>query len=252
VQKVTLEFLRERVRRLADEQSSSGGASSFVSPEDLDDAINEAIPSYYALLTEVQGQEFFVKKHQWPLEKDVSEYDLPLDFGLGALQVQLERDQWRYEIFAWQQQDSAYLHNLRGEGGTWTYEWLITNYRATLMRYRLQGEKLELLPTPESDNLYTLHMRYVPRCPQLVNDSDEIDSVNGWHKYVCWHAAVTLLIPGETDEAPAERQLLKIEREIRAHAPKRDRGRPEVVQDTLNDDWASVGYWGGSTVVREP
>lgn len=53
MQKVTFAFLRRRVRRLADEQSSSGGASSFVSVEDLDDAINEAIPSYYALLTEM-------------------------------------------------------------------------------------------------------------------------------------------------------------------------------------------------------
>ena len=63
MQKVTLDFLRRRVRRLADEQSSSGGASSFVSPEDLDDAINEAIPSYYALLTEVQ--EAFLSKLEW-------------------------------------------------------------------------------------------------------------------------------------------------------------------------------------------
>ena len=54
MQKVTLAFLRRRVRRLADEQSSSGGASSFVSKDDLDEAINEAVPAYYALLTEVQ------------------------------------------------------------------------------------------------------------------------------------------------------------------------------------------------------
>jgi len=251
VQKVTLAFLRRRVRRLADEQSSSGGASSFVSAEDLDDAINEAIPSYYALLTEVQGQEYFVRSHQWDLLKDQGEYNLPLDFGLGALSLQLERDGWRYEIHQWQQQDNAYLHNLRGYGGTWSYDWLLLHSRQALMRYRLQGNVVELLPVPDSDNRYTLHMRYVPRVPQLINDSDEIESVNGWHKYVCWHAAVTLLIPGETDERPAERQLAKIEREIRAHAPKRDRGRPEVAVDTLNDDWAGIGYRGGASIVRE-
>lgn len=251
MQQVSLAFLRRRVRRLADEQTSSGGASSFVGEEDLDDAINEAIPSYYALLTEVQGQEYFVKKHQWNLERDVGEYDLPLDFGLGALQVQLERDGWRYEIHQWQQQDTAYLYNLRGYGGDWSYDWLLLSHRHALLRYRIQNNKIEFLPTPESDNRYVVHMRYVPRCPQLTNDNDEIDSINGWHKYVCWHAAITLLIPGETDETPARRQLAMIEDEIRRHAPKRDRGRPEVVVDTLDDDWRGVGCYGGATIVRE-
>jgi len=165
--------------------------------------------------------------------------------------VQLERDGWRYEIHQWQQQDSAWLHNLRGYGGDWGYDWLLLNHRQTMLRYRLQANAIELLPTPEQSDLYTLHMRYVPRYPKLVNDNDTIDSVNGWHRYVCWKAAITLLIPGETDETPARRELAAVEDEIRRHAPKRDRGRPEVVVDTLNDDWSGFGWYGGAAIVRD-
>ena len=82
-------------------------------------------------------------------------------------------------------------------------------------------------------------------------DGDEIDGVNGWEKYVDWHAAIPILMKAETDTTDARRQLAMIEAEIRAHAPKRDRGRPEVIQDTAQDDWAGIGIGYRNRLVRE-
>lgn len=251
MQKVTLAYLRRRTRALADEQSSSGGASSLVDPDELLDHINEAISSYYALITEVQGHEFFVRQHVWDLVADQGDYALPLDFGIGALQLHLEYSRWRFEIYPWQQQDSAWLHNLNEYGGPWGYQYLV--WCNQYLRYRFQGDVMEILPVPRpgDDGRYKIHMRYVPTSPQLTNEEDTIDSVNGWHKYVCWKAVIPMLIKSETDTTEAYRQLADIEREIRSHAPKRDRGRPAVVQDTLQDDWQAPGSYGVGVVVRD-
>jgi hypothetical protein len=246
-QPVTLAELRVALRELVDEESSSSGASSLIAAPELDRRINEAIPSYYNLLVGACGQEYFVKKHSWELEADVAEYSLPLDF-FSALAFEMQYDRWYFEIFSWTQQDTARLRNLRELGG-WGYAYLL--WAHDWMRYRIQGPKVELLPAPNRSDAYTLHLRYVPTVPKLIEAQDEIDGVNGWEKYVYWHAAIPILMKGETDTTDARRQLAMIEAEIRAHAPKRDRGRPEVVQDTAQDDWVGVGMGYGNRLVRE-
>lgn len=236
MQLVTFAQLKEDVRELADEESSSGGASSLISDPELGKRINEAVRSYYSLIVEVQGDEYFVKDRTYELIPDQRLYALPLDFW-QALRVVLRYDEWYAEIHKWSQQDTA-RHENRGIYSSGFSYWL---WFSDYLRYRIQGQSIEMVPAPKEQR-YSLELRYTPTTPVLVNDNDTIDAVNGWDDYVKYLAAILLNIKSETDATDWKEQLARKEREIRAHAPNRDVGRPEVVQDTRRDDWSGIGY----------
>jgi hypothetical protein len=228
VQPVTLTELKVGIRELADEESSSSGASSLVSDPELTRRINEAVRSYYNLLLEVQGHEYFAKDKEYDIIPDVSLYELPLDF-FQALRVRLRRGTTYSEILTWSQQDTARFENSSNSGD---FYWMLSRNG---VRYRIQAQNIELIPTPTVSEC-KLQLRYTPTSPVLGNDDDTIDSVNGWHAWVQYKVAIWLMVKGESDPTELRRELAAIESEIRAHAPNRDIGRPEVIQDTMGDD----------------
>lgn len=237
MQPVTLAELKTAVRELADEESSSGGASSLISEPELVRRINEAVRGYYNLLVEVQGHEYFGRDKSYELIPEQRLYPLPLDF-FQALRAVLQYDEWQAEIFTWSQQDTT-RHENRGISGYGYWLWCSDN-----LRYRIQGPNIEMLPAPREQR-YKLLLRYTPTTPKLINDTDEIDGVNGWETWVHYKAAILLQVKGETDTSELRRELAMIDSEIRTHAPNRDVGRPEVIQDTRRDDWSGIGYSNG-------
>jgi hypothetical protein len=239
MQLVTFAELKESVRELADEESSSGGASSLIGDGELGRRINEAVRDYYSLLVEVQGHEYFAKDAAYDLEPDKALYSLPLDF-FQALRLVLQYDEWQAEILPWSQQDTARHHN-RGIYSSGFAYWL---WFSDHLRYRIQGQSIEMLPAPKEQR-YRLLLRYTPTTPRLVNDTDTIDAVNGWDDWVKYKAAILLLVKSETDTAELRRELALKDAQIRALAPNRDVGRPETIQDTRRDDWSGIGYSDG-------
>ena len=59
------------------------------------------------------------------------------------------------------------------------------------MRYRLNGDKLWLTPTPAGNQ--NIQVWYVPKLTTLSADSDTVDGVSGWTEYIIVDACIKAL-----------------------------------------------------------
>lgn len=106
-------------------------------------------------------------------------------------------------------------------------------------RYRIFGTNasdltlLQLDPIPTATN--TVRTYYVPHATRYATDGSAnaqlINGFNGYEMYLVYDVAAQLV--GEEDRDPTYllSQLARVQAQIKAHAPHRDAGKPEYVQD---------------------
>lgn len=121
----------------------------------------------------------------------------------------------------------------------------------------MYGNVLELLPPDSSAGNYLL--RYVPRMPLLVSDTDTIDqywlSINGWDQYVAKYVAAEALTKEESLETASylRQQLEVLRQRILREAAPRDDSQPMKITDVKRvranygfgsgtDGWGSPGF----------
>ncbi len=104
-------------------------------------------------------------------------------------------------------------------------------------RYRLVGNNLHLIPTPSAGQ--TIRVWYVPRCVQLLKDTDIADGINGWLQYVIIRAAKYMLDKEESDSSHLDAELSFLQKRIEETATNRDVGAPDTISATR-----SQGGWG--------
>lgn len=116
-----------------------------------------------------------------------------------------------------------------------------TLYGPFNIRYRLQGNKLMLIPTPSANQ--GIRLWYIPRLTELLKDTDTSDiSISGWIRYVIVRAAKYALDKEESDTSKLDQELLFLKARIEETAANRDAGLP----DTISNSRGANGYWGSN------
>lgn len=116
------------------------------------------------------------------------------------------------------------------------------------IRYRINGNTIWFVPLPSAGQ--TIRLWYIPRLKLLFQDSDPVDSVNGWEEYIIVDAAIKALQKEESDVSILMAQKQALIARLESEAENRDAGSPATVADTrrasdLFGSGFSAGNWGG-------
>lgn len=221
---ITLAQLKAQSRQMADMKNNN-----FVEDSELVNYINFAIAELYDLLIQSFSADYYVTTTgAVNTVSGQDAYDLPEDFyKLRGVDIKLNRTSWTtLKPFNFNER------NRYDDFGSWT----ITG--VTNIRYRLMGNQIRLIPTPDSARQYQIW--YIPKCTKLVDDTDELDDLNQYSEFVIVTAAMKMLHKEESDVSAlaAERKRL-IDRIIES-SQNRDVGDPESISDIYaenNDYW---------------
>ncbi|HQP34934.1 MAG TPA: hypothetical protein PLI95_07140 [Polyangiaceae bacterium] len=107
--------------------------------------------------------------------------------------------------------------------------------RGEPIHYRIHGDKLLLLPTP--DGAYTITVHYLPATPTLTLTTETVDGVNGWERYIVVCAAIVLLQKEESDISVLMAEKASLLSRIRGLAAHRDAAYPDRVVRTRARKW---------------
>ena len=120
-----------------------------------------------------------------------------------------------------------------------------TIYGVYNMRYRIMGNKLNIIPTPAGNQ--TLVLWYSPRLPALLSDTDVTTlGISGWLRYVIVRAAKYALDKEEgTDTTKLDSEILFLKTRIEQAASNRDAGIPDTISETRRDPVYGGTGWGG-------
>lgn len=117
-------------------------------------------------------------------------------------------------------------------------------------QYRLVGNKIEFIPTPQSGA--KIRLWYIPRLPFLLQEAD-ITTIgfSGWLQYVIVRAAKYALDKEESDTGKLDAELLFLKERIENSAMNRDVGSPDTISDVRSDYGMNGGRggYGGPTGV---
>jgi len=232
---MTLAEIRTQVRQRADMT-----ASQFVTDSELNGWINSSYAELYDLLVTKFGNDYFVELYSFTTTNGTERYDLPSNFyKLLGVDLQLtpgaaDDGYITLRPFTFSERNRYATANAQ----TWIG---VTN-----LRYRLNGSKLWLTPTPQQSQ--QLRLWYVPRVSPLANDADVADGVSGWLEYVIVDVAIKALQKEESDVSVFLAQKGALIQRIEAAAENRDAGNPATVADVqfTSGAWPyNAGFGGG-------
>ena len=120
-----------------------------------------------------------------------------------------------------------------------------TIYGVFNLQYRVLGNLLEFIPTPTAGQ--AIRLWYIPRMPQLLQDTDTTTmGISGWIEYVIVKAAYYALTKEESDTTSLVLQLAALQKRIEETADNRDAGQPDSISDTQsNGGWGRSGSFNG-------
>lgn len=125
-----------------------------------------------------------------------------------------------------------------------------TIYGVFNLRYRPFGDKIEFIPTPSAGQ--PMRFWYVPRLPQLLQDTDITTlGISGWLQYVIARAAKYALDKEESDTSAITQEIVFIKQRIEESAANRDAGKPDTITNVrMNGAWGSMagGYGSGGPI----
>jgi len=166
----------------------------------------------------------------WEAENDYYTSETTLLSSAGSDAIALPTD-FKRLISVARQEGTAYQRLRRMAQHDWV-RFEGSSGRPT--RYRLQRGDLRLAPKP--DSVYTLKLYYLPIAPTLVDDADELDTIDYFDELVI---ADVLLKCGSRDErslGELRAAVDTLERQIRKRADGRDAGEPQYLADLGDDD----------------
>jgi hypothetical protein len=109
-----------------------------------------------------------------------------------------------------------------------------TIYGVYNMRYRLMGNKVDIIPTPAGNQ--QIRMWYSPRLPALLQDTDLTTlGFSGWLRYPIVRSAKYALDKEESDTTKLDQELLFLKKRIEEMAQNRDAGEAETISQTRQD-----------------
>lgn len=121
-----------------------------------------------------------------------------------------------------------------------------TIYGVYNMRYRMMGNKMNIIPTPAGNQ--QLRLWYSPKLPSLLKDTDLTTlGYSGWLRYPIVRAAKYALDKEEgTDTSKLDAEILFLKTRIEQAAQNRDNGVPDTISPTRQDPvYGGNGFGGG-------
>lgn len=225
--------------RLAAQQRADMINNDFVTKSEWNDYINHSYTELYDILVQVYGDEYYVAAPYlfqtdgrnpafYPLPPDFYKL-MGIDLGLGTVTAQNPNGWLTLKKFSFASRNRYVFGNVP------------TNFLGiTGLRYRLEGNYLEFIPQPASNQ--TVRLRYIPRPTVLLSDSDILDGISGWDEYVIVDSAIKALQKEESDVSVLMAQKMALLKRIEAAASNRDAGEPECVSDVRGLNGQG---WGG-------
>lgn len=208
--KVTLAYLKDQVRSRADQQNSK-----FIQDTELTAFINGSVSALYDLLVQT-AEDYYMASQSIPIIQGTNEYDLPdnfykvlgVDYLVNNKPVPMSRFNFR----------DRHLYNY-------------LDARPEIVRYAIWGNKLVF--KPQAPRIAAVNLWYVPSVTKLVNDTDELDGVNGWEEYAILDAAIKCMVKEESDPSVLAAQLAAQKERILTMAKDRDQGEPRTTTDIV-------------------
>lgn len=123
-----------------------------------------------------------------------------------------------------------------------------TIYGVYNMRYRMMGEKLNIIPTPAGNQ--QLRLWYTPKLPQLLKDTDcTTVGFSGWLRYAIARMAKYALDKEEgADTSKLAEEILYLKTRIEQAAQNRDNSTSDTISPTRQDPiFGGNGFAGGGT-----
>jgi len=223
---------RAQLRTEAYQRADLEGAVAYIDQAEADRYINSSIADLYDLLIQYFGPEPYLATQTITLT-GATEYNLDDEFYLlkGVDAVEGSNN---YPLLPYDFEDR---HRS-------AYEYFHYPHPNSSLRYRLLGTltdatgvyqpKIRFTPTEATG---TVTVWYIPRAPDLGDDTDSWDGFNGWEEYVVVDAAIKMLEKEESDTSSLmQRKMLLIER-IRTMAAMYNGHHPEVVSDIEGWTW---------------
>lgn len=215
---VTLAQLRTDARLYSD-QRVADETNAFITAVELNRLINQQLADLYDLLLSARGHDYYATDGTIAVVAGTRAYDLPDDF-YQLLAINLE----------WAADEHEPLDPLNHQQDIWRYNNRDDWQRWTQKAYRLRGEQLDLYPMPRS--AVTARVYYVPVCPELADDADTFDGVNGWEKLVALGAAREMLDIEEAGSGARLDERYNEQRDrIQAMADDRDAANEIEIRD---------------------
>jgi hypothetical protein len=215
---VTLGQLRERVRRRADMVNST-----FVSDDEINQYVNDAIAELYDLLMQKFGEDYYtIVTGDQTFTANQLTYTLPDNF-LKVVGVDIKVQGNNYVTI------KPYMFSERNQYNTLLTRGVLA-YEST--RYRLVGNDIIFTQTPAGQGQYRIW--YIPYQPVLELDSDTFNGFNGWEKWVEIAAAMECMMKEESDTRPLQEELARMNLRIERASANRDAGFSYRVTDVRN------------------
>lgn len=237
--------------RLLAQQTADRVNSQFVTAAEWNTYINQSYFELYDLLVQKYGNEYFAAAPLTIATTGVNTYDLPNGTnhsGAPAFFKLLGVD------LALNSASNAYITLQKFDfiaRNRFVYPQITTNLLGINgLRYRLLGDQLLFIPTPQSGQ--QLRLWYVPRMTMLLRDIDVVDGVSGWTEYIVIDAAMKALMKEESDITGLALRKQAIINRIEAAAENRDAGAPDTISDTrrmtnlYGNGGIGDGPWGGN------
>lgn len=216
---LTLLQLRTRARERADQVNSQ-----FVTDAELTGYVNSSLFELHDLLVQKYGDNYYVATPQAITTTTAQQYALASDF---------------FKLLGVDVRDGSEWVTMRpfmfGERNKYNSINTTPRYGRSHLRYRINGDNLMLMPTPEAG--LSLQVWYIPRMVELVADGDIAKGVSGWLEYVIVDAAIKMMQKEESDVSVLMAQKQMLIQRIESAAASRDAGAPPRVVDVYEADY---------------
>lgn len=221
-------------------------SDTFITTTELNRWIVQSTRTFFGMFLLDSSARYFESEHQFHSEDGTGQYNLPSDF-FQAYQVDVIRDGVMFPIYPATPEELAWGQFTAlpsDEGCQNSYE-----YPDGRPRYRLIGNKIELIPVPTK--IYCVKIRYVPTTiayasgggsqVDLSADTDYIDGINGFEQWIVYDVCIKAKMKQEEDISELMVMKRGMEKAIKRQVKKRDRG-PKFIRCTEPEDRVNYGH----------
>lgn len=213
----------------------------FVSDSELTSYVNASLKELFDILVTTFSDYYTATPLEFTLTNSTDGYSLPSDFyKLRALDRSYDNSGsssswWDVPSFNFKERNK--YNQMNSIQGT-----------VPFVKYRIMGATgltgngdIKFIPPGNAAGLYRLW--YIPKCPDLVDDTDEFQGVNGYEEYIIVDCCIKMLTKQEDDVSVFVMQKAELLKRIEAAAAERDAGEPQRITDLRGNN---SGAWGGN------
>lgn len=196
--------------------------SGFIKDSEFNSYINASMKELYDLMISAYGNDYFASVTPTVITTVAGQqfYDLPADFYkmLGVDLVLGANRIVKLKPFQFNERDKYQMD------GYWSA--VVGNDGP---RYKITANKIQFAPT--SSGAYTIHLWYVPLPPELVNNTDQANTLNGWEEYIILDVCIKAKNKLDLDPSAFIIQKKEIKERIEKMKEDRDAGMSFRVSD---------------------